>query len=242
MESLHGKTALLTGGGTGIGRGLCLALAKEGVDLVICGRRLKPLEETAQEVKREGSEARCVPFQADVSREIDVGRLINKTLDEFGKVDILINNAGIGGGSEIHNHSVESWDRIMAVNLRGPFLLSRAVLPMMRERKQGHIIQISSESGLEYYPGNGAYGVSKHALNALGEYIQRENQDYNIRVNTICPGMVISEMSQDSPGLDHAKCLYPDDIADLVLWLLSRRKNVKIGKPVLIQTMLNPWE
>jgi NAD(P)-dependent dehydrogenase (short-subunit alcohol dehydrogenase family) len=242
MESLHGKTALLTGGGTGIGRGLCLALAKEGVDLVICGRRLKPLEETAQEVKREGSEARCVPFQADVSREIDVGRLINKTLDEFGKIDILINNAGIGGGSEIHNHSVESWDRIMAVNLRGPFLLSRAVLPMMRERKQGHIIQISSESGLEYYPGNGAYGVSKHALNALGEYIQRENQDYNIRVNTICPGMVISEMSQDSPGLDHAKCLYPDDIADLVLWLLSRRKNVKIGRPVLIQTMHNPWE
>ena len=130
----------------------------------------------------------------------------------------------------------------MATNLRGPFLLARAVLPILQAKRSGHIINISSESGLEYYPGDGAYGISKHALNAMGEYIQRENQDYNIRVNTICPGMVVSEMTQDSPGLDHAKCLYPEDIADLVLWLLTRRPNIKIGTPILIQTMLNPWE
>jgi NADP-dependent 3-hydroxy acid dehydrogenase YdfG len=112
----------------------------------------------------------------------------------------------------------------------------------MRQRRNGHIINISSESGMEYYQGSGAYGVSKHALNALGEYIQRENQDLGVRVDTICPGMVVTEMSKGRPGLDEAKCLYPQDIADLVIWLLTRRPNIKIGRPLLIQTMLNPWK
>jgi 3alpha(or 20beta)-hydroxysteroid dehydrogenase len=118
----------------------------------------------------------------------------------------------------------------------------RAVLPSMRRQRSGHIINISSESGLEHYTGDAAYGTTKHALNDLAEYVQRENQDWNIRVNTVCPGMVVSEMTEDSRGLDHAKCLFPEDIADLVLFLLTRRENIKIGTPILIQTMLNPWE
>jgi NADP-dependent 3-hydroxy acid dehydrogenase YdfG len=179
--------------------------------------------------------------EGDVSEVDDVERIVKSARDEFGQVDILINNAGIGGGGYIHAHDIQTWDQVMAVNLRGPFLTSRAVLPQMRAQKRGHIINISSESGLEYYQGNGAYGVSKHALNALGEYIQRENQDYGVRVDTICPGMVVTEMTKDSQGLDHSKCLYPDDIADLVLWLLTRRANIKIGTPILIQTMENPW-
>jgi NAD(P)-dependent dehydrogenase (short-subunit alcohol dehydrogenase family) len=153
-----------------------------------------------------------------------------------------VNNAGIGGGDYVHKQDILDWDRVMAVNLRGPFICSREVLPLMRAQKSGHIINISSESGLEYYQGDGAYGVAKHALNALGEYIQRENQDYGIRVDTICPGMVVTEMTESSLGLDHSKCLYPEDIADLVVWLLTRRANIKIGTPILIQTMENPWE
>ena len=129
----------------------------------------------------------------------------------------------------------------MATNLRGPFLVSRAALPIMRRQREGHIIHISSEAGLEYYTESGAYLVSKFALNALGELMQLENQAHGIRVNTICPGMVVTEMSQDAPGLNHERCLYPEDIADLALWLLTRRPNVKIGRPLLIQTMLNPW-
>jgi NAD(P)-dependent dehydrogenase (short-subunit alcohol dehydrogenase family) len=239
VEGISGKTALITGGGTGIGQGVALMLSQEGCKVVVCGRRGGPLEKVLESIHAQEDQALAVV--GDVSKVKDVDRIVQATQDKFGQVDILINNAGIGGGGYVHNHDVQVWDKVMAVNLRGPFLTSRAVLPTMRERKSGHIINISSESGLEYYQGNGAYGVSKHALNALGEFIQRENQDYGIRVDTICPGMVVTEMTENSQGLDHSKCLVPEDIAELILWLLSRRQNIKIGTPILIQTMENPW-
>jgi len=239
MKELDGKVAIITGGGTGIGRGVARSLSKEGCKVVLSGRRKARLDELIEIIQAEGGQG--VAVDGDVSNVDDVERLVKTTHNTFGQIDILINNAGIGGGGNIHTHDIQVWDQVMAVNLRGPFLTSRAVLPLMRAQGHGHIINISSESGLEYYQGNGAYGVSKHALNALSEFIQRENQDYGIRVDTICPGMVISEMTRDSKGLDHDKCLYPEDIAELVLWLLTRRSNIKIGTPILIQTMENPW-
>jgi NAD(P)-dependent dehydrogenase (short-subunit alcohol dehydrogenase family) len=240
MGNFEDRVAIVTGGGTGIGRALALALAKEGARVVICGRREAPLREVVEMIASDGKDG--VWIRGDVSVEEEVERVVHKALECFGTIDILINNAGISGGGWIHDHSVRAWDQVMAVNLRGPFLMARAVLPMMREQGRGEIVNISSESGLEYYEGNGAYGVSKHALNALGEYIQRENQTFGIRVHTICPGMVVTEMSQGSSGLNHEKCLKAEDVADLVLWQLSRWENIKIGRPVLIQTMENPWE
>jgi 3-oxoacyl-[acyl-carrier protein] reductase len=240
MRSLAKEVAIITGGGTGIGKGAALALAKEGCRVVVCGRRLKPLEEVTKLISAQGGEARAV--QTDISDHSQVVKLVEATLDAFGSIDILINNAAIDGGEAILTHNPQEWDEIMAINLRGPFLVAHAVLPTMRAKHSGQIINISSESGLEHYPGDGAYGVSKHALNALGEYIQRENQEFGIRVNTICPGMVVTEMTRNSTGLDHNKCLYPEDIADLIVWLLTRRENIKIGTPILIQTMINPWE
>jgi 3-oxoacyl-[acyl-carrier protein] reductase len=239
-QSLKGQTAIVTGAGSGIGRGIALALAAEGVKVILCGRRLPPLQETVRQIEARGGIGLAV--QADVAQEKDVDRLVKSALDAHGAIDILVNNAGIGGGAQIHAHDVEDWDRVLAVNLRGPFLLCRAVLPGMRARRRGQVVNISSESGLNYYEGDGAYGLSKHALNDFGEYLQRENQAFNLRVNTICPGMVVSEMTAGAAGLDHSKCLYPEDIADLVIWLLQRRPNVKIGTPILIQTMENPWE
>lgn len=240
MSKLENQVAIVTGAGSGIGRGVALALAAEGARVVLCGRRRQSLEAAVQAVREQGGEALAVP--ADVSQEVDVERVIRAAVEAYGRVDILVNNAGVGGGDAIHRHDLQDWDRVLAVNLRGPFLMARAVLPAMRSQRSGQIINISSESALNHYEGDGAYGISKHALNALGEYIQRENQEVNIRVNTICPGMVVSEMTENSPGLDHSKCLVPEDIADLVIWLLTRRPNVKIGTPILIQTMENPWK
>ncbi len=239
MTKLEGRVAIITGAGTGIGASIARALAAAGTAVVLCGRRMQPLESVAEDIALAGGTAVFLP--ADVAQEEDVARVVATAVQRFGTVDILVNNAGISGGGYIHQHSVAAWDQIMAVNLRGPFLFCRAVLPLMRAQQRGHILNISSEAGLEYYRGSGAYGVAKHALNALGEFIQRENQEQHIRVDTICPGMVVTEMTERSPGLDHARCLTPDDIADLALWLLSRRSNVKIGTAVLIQTMENPW-
>lgn len=237
---LSGKVAIVTGAGSGIGQGIALALADQGVSLVICGRRDEPLKETARQIEEAGG--RVIAFQADVSNTADVQRVVNTALETFGRLDILINNAGVSGGDSIHKMTDDDWGQVMTINLRGAFRMAREVLGVFREQESGHIINISSESGLEYYPGDGSYGLSKHALNDLGEYIQRENQELNIRVNTICPGMVVTEMTENSPGLNHEKCLYPEDIAALTVWLLTRRPNVKIGTPILIQTMLNPWE
>ncbi len=239
MVSLREKVAIITGGGTGIGRGIALALAAESARVVICGRRADRLEQTQKAVHEIGAQALAI--QADVSLESDVIHLINTTIETYDRIDIVINNAGIDVSGTVHTLDSERWDQVFQTNLRGPFLMTRHVLPIMRAQRNGHIINISSESGVEYYPGDAAYGTTKHALNAFGEYTQRENQEHNIRVNTICPGMVVTEMTESAPGLDHSKCLYPEDIADLAVWLLTRRPNIKIGAPILIQTMQNPW-
>ena len=236
---LQGQTAVITGGGTGIGKGIALALAKVGVRVVICGRRIQPLQETVAEIEKQGGTA--VWVQADVSEVADVEKVVETAVATYGTIHILINNAGIGSGGYLHEISPEAWDKMMAINLRAPFLTARAVLPLMRQQQQGHIINISSESGLEYYGNSSAYGVSKHALNALGEHLQVENQAFGIRIDTVCPGMVVTPMVENAPGLNVDNCLYPQDIADLTLWLLTRRTNVKIGRPILIQTMANPW-
>ncbi len=240
MIDLQGKSAIITGAGSGIGQGIAEALARAGVNVMLCGRRSAPLINVSTQITKDGGKVAFLT--GDVSQEDDVANIVNSTVAEFGSIDILVNNAGIAGGGLIHQHGIEMWDQIMMVNLRGPFLMSRAVLPIMRKAKSGHIFNISSESGLEHYPGDGAYGVSKHALNALGEYIQRENQDLGIRVDTICPGMVISEMTENRSGLVIENCLQPEDIAELLLWLATRRSNIKIGRPILIQTMKNPWQ
>lgn len=240
MNPLKGKTALITGGGSGIGQGIALAFAEHGANVVITGRRANVLERTIQAGR--GFPGAIHPVPGDVSQEADVTRIVNATLAQFGKIDILVNNAAVSYSGAVHAVGVDTWDQVMAINLRGPFLMCRAVLPHMRAQRNGHIVNISSESGIEYYPGDAAYGTSKHALNALDEYLQRENQEMNIRVNTICPGMVVTDMTADEPHLNRAKCLYPADIADLAVWLVTRRANIKIGTPILIQTMENPWE
>ena len=106
-------------------------------------------------------------IQADISQTPDVQRIVKAALETFGRVDILINNAGVSGGDFIHKMTDDDWGQVMSINLRGAFRMAREVLGVFREQKSGHIINISSESGLEHYPGDGSYGLSKHALNAL---------------------------------------------------------------------------
>ena len=236
--SLKNKVAIITGGGSGIGRAIALALAEQQARVVLCGRRKERLEQAAQLIRQSGGKVLAV--QADVTKPGDVERVVQATVEKFGQIDILVNSAGVHEFGETHDMSVETWERVLGANLDGVFLMTRAVLQVMRAQRSGHILMISSESGIIYEFGQTAYGVSKHALNAFSEFVQQENVDFNIRVNTNCPGWVFTEMVENTPGLDRNKCLYAEDIADLAIWLLTRRSNIKIAAPVLIQTMLNP--
>ena len=236
--SLDNQVAIISGGGTGIGRAICLALADEGAIPVICGRRLEPLEQTMAEVQLKGKSGLVII--SDLCADTEVDGLVQAVMKEFGRIDILVNNAGLFETAQTHIASTESWDRVMNINLRTPFLLTKAVLPVMRSQWSGQILNISSESGTCYHEDDVIYGVSKHALNDFAEYVQHENQEFNIRVSTICPGAVFTDMNNETTGLKYEKSLYSEDIADLAIWLLTRRKNIKIGGQVLIQTMVDP--
>ena len=236
--SLKNKVAIITGGGTGIGRAITLALVEQQARVVICGRRKERLEQTEQLIRQAGGEVLAV--QADVTVPDQVEHVVRATVEKFDRIDILVNSAGVDGPGETHDMTINTWERVLGANLDGPFLMTRAVLQVMRAQRSGHILMISSESGIIYEFGHTAYGVSKHALNAFTEFVQQENVDFNIRINSICPGWVFTEMVEKESGLQREKCLYAEDIADLAIWLLTRRSNIKIAAPVLIQTMLNP--
>ena len=143
--------------------------------------------------------------------------------------------------AQVHEHKTSTWDKTIALNLRAPFLLARAVLPSMRQKRYGHIVNIGSIAGLKVFPKSGAYSVSKHALNALTELIQIENQDYNIHAHAVCPGMVDTPMAE---GISIVKenLLSAEQVAELVRWLVIQPDNIKIGRPILIETMKNPWQ
>ncbi len=236
--SLSNQVAIISGGGTGIGREIALALAAEGAIPVICGRRSEPLEQTLAEVQSMGASGLVI--QADVSDEAEVEKIIQTVIKNFDRIDILVNNAGVFEGGETHSVSVENWDLVMNINLRAPFMLTRAALPTMRSQRSGQILNISSTAGIYFFEEDVVYGVSKHALNDFSEYVQRENLNFNIRVSTICPGAVYTAMNNETTGVQREKCLFPEDIADLAIWLLSRRQNVRISGPVVIETMLDP--
>jgi NAD(P)-dependent dehydrogenase (short-subunit alcohol dehydrogenase family) len=226
MKTLQDKIAIVTGSATETGQAVALELARAGAAVCVCG----PVEETNERIAalitQQGG--RALPITVDLSREEDVARLVQQTLQAFERVDVLVLISAVWGGGAIHEHAVQVWDRVMALNLRAPFLLTRAVLPHMREQGNGHIINIGSESGLQTYDHDGAYGISLHALNALMAEIQVENEAAGVRVDNLCTGLVVSAGSPEG--------LYAQDVAEWVLWLATRRAGLVSPAPILVRS------
>ena len=191
---LKDSVAIVTGARLGIGRALALGFAGEGAHIVINDIQNEDASKgLIKEVRNMGRKALFI--QGDVALEEDVKRVVAATLDTFGRIDILVNNAGLRTivhlGVEncpVMDMEVRDWDRMIAVNLRGPFLMSKAVLPEMIKRKRGSIINISSGAGREGVPGKSAYCASKHALEGFTKALAGEVKDFNIRVNALSPG------------------------------------------------------
>ena len=189
---LKDKTAIITGGGTGIGLATARAFYQEGAKIILFGRRKEKLEKAVEKL---GDSAIIV--QGDMTNNNDLDQLINETLHNFKKIDILVNNAGLFNGAPLHEISDSQWDEIMDINIRSVFQLTRRVLPAMLSQKYGNIIHISSILGLIAVPQVAAYNVSKGALNQFSRSIAVEYGSSGIRSNSICPGLIATDMTAD---------------------------------------------
>ena len=221
---LEGKIALITGGGRGIGKSIALAFAGEGADIVITARSDKQLKTVAAKIRSLGRA--CVTVAADISNDNDVEYVFKNTFDNFGRIDILINNAGIAIDGPFAEMKMEDWDQTLNVNLRGAALCTKTALSDMLKRDEGVIINIASVAGLRGLPGSAAYSASKGGLLAMSQAVADEVKESGVRINVICPGPIETEMLMQSKLRDFIlknkeSLLPPEDIAGAALYLAS---------------------
>jgi len=213
--TLTNKVAIVTGGNRGIGEAIAQALAREGANVVVSGRRRKENERVAVEIKKKfGREA--LPIQADVSQEADCERLIAEAISRLGRLDILVNNAGFYAGGVIADTSSEDFDRVLKTNLYGTFWCARAAFRQMQKQRGGFIINISSVAGKESWREGGPYSASKFGVMALTQALADEGKLHDIKCCAICPAMVATPMT----GVSGPDYIQPEDIAETVLYLL----------------------
>jgi NAD(P)-dependent dehydrogenase (short-subunit alcohol dehydrogenase family) len=185
---LENKVALITGGAKGMGRAMALRFAEEGCDVIINAMHIEGAQKVADEVKEKGREA--IAIEADISSNVEVADMVDRAIKKFGKIDILVNNAGGAGGGDLEHSTEEDWDRILAVNLKGHFLVTKAVVPRMKERKYGKIIFVSSMGAVHPAVSVLAYHSAKAGLIGLTYNLAFELAPYNIYVNCIVPGPI----------------------------------------------------
>lgn len=250
-QRLQGRIALITGGGTGIGRAIAELFAREGASVVLSGRRAEPLQETVHQIRRDGGVATFA--RGDVTRADRVEMLVQAAIYNFGGLDILVNNAGFRASGTILDTDERRWDRVLGTNLKGPYLVSRLAVPAMRQRGGGSIVNIASSSGLTGVRGAAAYSAAKGGLVSLTRSMALDLAADRIRVNAVCPGAVDSPSSREAPEgggepiLAEAARLAPlgragtpEDVARLVLYLASEESGWVTGAVIPVDGGLPP--
>lgn len=227
---LEGKVAIVTGGGSGIGRAIATALAREGAQVAICGRDRNKLDAAAREIGSGGED--CLAISADLGEPIEIDGLVSATVKRFSALHILVNNAGVLLPGTAESLSYEGWEQTFATNVRAPWLLTRAVLPHLRKAGGGSIINIGSVLSTLGAPNRVAYAASKGAVLAMTRAMAVDHAAEKIRVNCICPGIVETEMvaafNMDEAARKRRLAMHPlsrfgqpEDIAGLAVFLAS---------------------
>ena len=240
---LKDKVAIVTGGGTGIGRGIAIEFARVGADVVVASRNLENLEKVAAEIMSLGR--RALAIATDVRKPEDVDNMVKRTLEEFGRVDILVNNAGAGFNCPLEDMSPGAWDVIMNIDLRGVFLCSRAAGKVMIQQKKGKIINISSIAGVYGSPMMAHYGAAKAGVINFTKSLAAEWAKHNINVNCIAPGPILTEGYQilreagglgDLPPGGNALNRWgrPEEIAYATIFLASEASSFVTGETICV--------
>lgn len=226
MQDIKNKVALITGGGRGIGRATAIELAKEGVNLGLVGRTLENLEKVKAELEAYG--VNVAVATADVSNLDEITKAVESIKTELGPIDILLNNAGISKFGGFMELTPEEWTNIIDVNLKGVYYTTHAVLPEMIERQTGDIINISSTAGERGGPVTSAYSASKFGVIGLSESLMQEVRKHNIRVSTMTPSTVATEMAAELNLTDGnpEKVMQPEDLAELIVIQLKLHPRV----------------
>lgn len=219
--SLQGRTALVTGGGRGIGRAVAERLAREGARVVVAGRTEAELEEVAGSLQGGG-----VALRLDVGDRADVARALPLLREKVGHVDILVNNAGVAESAAYHATPDEMWDRMLAVNVTGAFALCRALIPPMVERGYGRVVNVASNAGLTGYAYSTAYCASKHAMVGMTRAIALEIARSEVTINCVCPGWVETRMTEETLARIEAKTGRPRAEAKRTLEAMSPQRRL----------------
>jgi meso-butanediol dehydrogenase / (S,S)-butanediol dehydrogenase / diacetyl reductase len=245
VTRLSGKVALITGGGTGIGRAIALAFAREGAKVAVAGRRKEKLEETLREVEKLGGQGLAIV--CDVAKAKDGERAVKETAKAFGQLNVLVNNAGVLHAATIEGTSEDQWDNLMTINLKGPFLMCKAALPEFRKAGGGTIVNVGSVLGLVAMKDRAAYCASKGGVSLLTKAIALDHAHENVRSNCICPSIVETELvrglfaaSEEGKALRRARIGSiplgrmgrPEDVAEMAVFLASEESSWLTGAAV----------
>jgi len=237
---LQDKVAIVTGASRGIGRAISLALGGAGATVILTARNEAELQKTAAKVIAVGGRAHVMA--ADLTAEASIRTLVSQTAQQYRQLDILVNNAGIVYAGPLETTPTEQWDRCMAVNARGPFILCREAIPLLRKAPSACIVNVCSVVGVKSYPNQSAYSASKHALRGMSAALAQELHKDNIRVHVLCSGGVATEMvGRVRPDIKKDDLMQAEEIAELVLYLAAHKGNAVIDELHIRRAASQPW-
>lgn len=239
MENIKGKVVAITGASSGMGRSIAIELAKKGAKVVLGARRTERLQKLTEEIKSKGGEATFTTM--DVENKSDLVRLVDTALQQYGKLDVMVNNAGISQLSPIDALDVEGWEQMIDINIKGVLYGMAAAIPVFNQQQAGHIVNIISTAGLKITPMMGVYAGTKNAVRTISEAFRQES-DGRIRITGISPGYVNTDFANNLKNEEMKRAIQqgmqemaidPIAIANAVLYALSQPYDVEVGEIVI---------
>ncbi|WP_426474148.1 SDR family oxidoreductase [Chryseobacterium balustinum] len=239
MENIKGKVVAITGASSGMGKAIAIELAKNGAKVVLGARRTEELQQLVEEIKSEGGDATFA--QIDVKNKADLVWLVNTAVEQYGKLDVIVNNAGVSQLSRIDELDIDGWEEMIDINLKGVLYGMAAAIPVFKQQESGHIVNIISTSGIKIVPMQGIYAGTKNAVRTIAEAFRQES-DGTIRITGISPGVVKTGFAENIKNQEMKTiiknnmenlAINPDAIANAVIYAISQPDDVEVGDIVI---------